>query len=203
MPDADTEGVTPARHQLFLVRHGETAWSRAGQHTGRTDIPLLDEGREEARSLAPVLARYYFSLVLSSPLSRATETCELAGLGGRAQGTDDLLEWDYGAYEGRTTDEIRSERPGWSLWVDGVPKGETVGAVGRRVDRVIEAARAAGGATVCFAHGHVLRVLAARWVGLPPVGGRFLALEPGALSVLGWEREVPVLERWNEPSPPH
>jgi probable phosphoglycerate mutase len=186
---------------MFLVRHGATAWSRSGQHTGRTDVALLDDGRAEARSLAPVLAGHEFSLVLTSPLSRARETCALAGLGDRAEVMNDLIEWDYGEYEGLTTDEIRLGRPGWSLWVDGVPGGETVGEVGRRVDRVIETARAAGGDVICFAHGHVLRVLAARWVGLPPVGGRLLALEAAALSVLGWEREVPVLARWNEPSP--
>jgi broad specificity phosphatase PhoE len=183
------------------VRHGATAWSRSGQHTGLTDIPLLDDGRAEARALAPVLAAHRFSLVLTSPLSRAAETCALAGLGDRAEVTDDLLEWDYGDYEGRTTDEIRLERPGWDLWVDGAPGGETVGAVGRRADRVIEAARGTDGDTICFAHGHVLRVLAARWVGLPPVGGRVLVLEAAALSVLGWEREVPVLARWNETHP--
>jgi broad specificity phosphatase PhoE len=186
---------------MFLVRHGATAWSQSGQHTGRTDIPLLDEGRQEARSLAPVLSGHQFALVLTSPLSRALETCTLAGLGGRAEVTEDLLEWDYGDYEGRATEDIRVERPGWSLWVDGAVGGETVGAVGRRADRVIERARAADGDTICFAHGHVLRVLAARWLGLPPVGGRMLALDAAALSVLGWEREVPVLVRWNEPSP--
>lgn len=201
MPDSGTQGGTPSRHNLFLVRHGATAWSRSGQHTGRTDVPLLDEGREEARSLAPILARQQFSLVLTSPLARARETCALAGLGERAAVAADLLEWDYGDYDGLTTEQIRLEHPGWDLWVDGVPGGETVGEVGRRVDRVIETARDDTGDTICFAHGHVLRVLAARWVGLPPVGGRFLVLEAAALSVLGWEREVPVLVRWNEPSP--
>jgi broad specificity phosphatase PhoE len=195
------EGQTPAGHDLFLVRHGATAWSRAGRHTGRTDVPLLEEGRDPTQALATVLAAPRFSLVLTSPLLRAKETCALAGLGDRAQVTDDLVEWDYGDYEGLTTDEIRLERPGWTLWADGVPGGETVGAVGRRADRVIEAARAAAGDTICFAHGHVLRALAARWAGLPPVGGRFLALDAAALSVLGWEREVPVLVRWNEPGP--
>jgi len=199
--DPQPEVATPPRHELFLVRHGQTAWSRAGRHTGRTDVPLEEEGREEARSLAPLLAAHPFSLVLTSPLARAEETCDLAGFQDRAQPTADLLEWDYGDYEGRTTDEIRLERPGWSLWVDGVPGGETVGEVGRRADRVIEAARAAAGDAICFAHGHVLRVLAARWVGLPPVGGQLLVLDVGALSVLGWEREVPVLQRWNEPGP--
>ena len=144
MPEGP-EGETPAGHDLFLVRHGATAWSRAGRHTGRTDVPLLEEGRDQARALAPVLAAHRFSLVLTSPLLRAKETCALAGLGDRAQVTDDLVEWDYGDYEGLTTDEIRLERPGWTLWADGVPGGETVGAVGRRADRVIEAARAAAG----------------------------------------------------------
>jgi broad specificity phosphatase PhoE len=183
---------------MFLVRHGQTAWSRSGQHTGRTDVALLPEGRLEAAALAPHLAEHTFALVLSSPLSRAAETCVLAGLGDRAVLTDDLLEWDYGEYEGLTTDQIREEQPGWTLFADGVPGGETAGEVGRRVDRVIEAAGQFDGDTVCFAHGHVLRVLAARWLGLPPVAGRLLALEPAALSVLGWEREVPVLVRWNE-----
>jgi len=203
VPDADTADQTSSRHNLFLVRHGATAWNRAGQHTGRTDVPLLDAGREEARSLAPVLARHQFSLVLTSPLSRAEETCALAGLGERAEVVGDLMEWDYGDYEGKTTADIRLDRPGWSLWADGVPGGETIGEVGRRADRVIERALATVGDTICFAHGHVLRVLAARWVGLPPVGGRFLYLDAAALSVLGWEREVPVLVRWNEPSPRH
>jgi broad specificity phosphatase PhoE len=201
VPGAGTSHRTPTRHDLFLVRHGATAWSQSGQHTGRTDVPLLEEGREEARSLAPALERHRFARVLTSPLLRATETCALAGLSDRAEVTEDLVEWDYGEYEGRTTEEIREGRPGWDLWVDGVPGGETVGEVGRRVDRVIEVARATDGDTICFAHGHVLRVLGARWVGLPPVGGRFLSLEPAALSALGWEREVPVLVRWNEPSP--
>jgi len=200
-PEAGPGDPTAPRHNLFLVRHGATAWSRSGQHTGLTDVPLLDEGREEARSLAPLLDRLSFALVLTSPLLRAQVTCALAGVGDRAEVNEDIFEWDYGVFVVRTTEEIRLERPGWSLWVDGVPGGETVGAVGRRVDRVIELARRQEGDTICFAHGHVLRVLAARWVGLPPVGGRFLALEPAALSALGWEREVPVLVRWNAPSP--
>ncbi len=191
----------PDQAKLVVVRHGETEWSETGRHTGRTDVPLLPEGRDQAKRLGAALAAMSFSLVLTSPLSRAADTCALAGFGDRAEATDDLLEWDYGDFEGRTTTEIRQEWPGWSLWTDGVPGGETAASVGRRADRVIERARAEDGETLCFAHGHVLRVLAARWVGLPPVGARLLAFGPGSLGVLGWEREVPVIERWNEPSP--
>ena len=185
----------------MVVRHGQTEWSENGRHTGRTDVALQERGREQARALAGPLGAVGFSLVLTSPLSRASETCALAGFADRAEPTDDLLEWDYGDFEGRTTSEIREERPGWTLWADGVPGGETAADVGRRADRVIERARAAGGDTLCFAHGHVLRVLASRWIGLPPMGGRMLVLDACALGVLGWEREVPVIERWNEPSP--
>ncbi|MGH9046528.1 MAG: histidine phosphatase family protein [Acidimicrobiales bacterium] len=192
---------TPYQAKLVVVRHGETEWSESGRHTGRTDVPLLEAGREQARGLAPVLQAMGFGLVLTSPLSRAADTCALAGFAERAEPTDDLLEWDYGAYEGRTTQDIREERPDWSLWGDGVPGGERAAEVGRRVDRVIERARAEEADTLCFAHGHVLRVLASRWVGLPPVGGRFLALDASSLGMLGWEREIPVIERWNEPSP--
>jgi probable phosphoglycerate mutase len=147
------------------------------------------------------LAGRPFALVLVSPLARARETAELAGYGPAARITPDLAEWDYGDYEGRTTEEIRAERPGWTLFTDGVPGGETAADVGRRADRVIDAARGAAGDTLCVAHGHLLRVLAARWLGLPPAGARMLALEPGSLSVLGYEREAPVLTRWNEPPP--
>ena len=186
--------------KLVVVRHGETEWSEEGRHTGRTDVPLDDHGREQARGLAGALATRDFSLVLVSPLSRATETCALAGFADRAVPTEDLLEWDYGDYDGRTTDDIRGERPGWTLWADGVRGAETAASVGRRADRVIERARQETGDTLCFAHGHVLRVLAARWIGLPPMGGRMLALDAGGIGELGWEREVPVIERWNEPS---
>jgi len=189
------------RPQLFVVRHGQTEWSRTGRHTGRTDVALEPEGVAQALGVGRALAGCSFARVLSSPLSRAGATCELAGFGGRAEVTADLVEWDYGDYEGRTTDDIREGAPGWTLWADGVPGGETAAEVGRRVDRVIEAARAAGGDTLCFAHGHVLRVLAARWVGLPPAGGRLLALEAGTVGVLGWERQVPVIDRWNERPP--
>ncbi len=185
-------------HQVVLVRHGQTEWSLSGQHTGTTDIPLTDQGRVQAEALGARLAGWRFERVLSSPLSRALDTCRLAGMGERAEITDDLREWDYGEYEGRRTVDVREERPGWGLWVDGVPGGETVEEVGRRADRVVEAARATSGDVALFAHGHVLRVVAARWIGLPPDHGRLLALSTASISVLGWERETAVLERWNE-----
>jgi broad specificity phosphatase PhoE len=188
-------------HRMFLVRHAQTEWSAGGRHTGRTDVPLLPEGRDDAAALSRGLAGTRFALVLSSPLQRAQASADLAGFGGQLVVDHDLSEWDYGAYEGRTTEEIRAERPGWSVWADGVVDGETVADVGRRADRVIERARSADGETLCFSHGHLLRVLAARWIGLPPVAGRVLALGPGSISVLGWEREVPVIDRWNAAVP--
>jgi probable phosphoglycerate mutase len=183
--------------EIVLVRHGETEWTLSGRHTGRTDIPLTDRGREQARRIGAALRDRRFVLVLSSPLSRALETCRLAGLGDLAELTDDLLEWDYGEYEGLRTADIRQTRPGWTLWADGVPGGETAADVARRVDRVVERARGAGGNVAVFAHGHVLRVLTARWLGLPPEDGRLFAMDPGAVSVLGYEREAPVVRRWN------
>jgi broad specificity phosphatase PhoE len=183
--------------EIILVRHGETEWSRDGKHTGRTDVPLTDVGREQASALAEALRRREFTLVLSSPLSRALETCRLAGFGEIAQLRDDLQEWDYGLNEGRTTAEIREERPGWTLWRDGAPGGETAADVGTRADRVVAELRAAGGDAAVFAHGHVLRVLAARWLGLGPEAGGLFALDTATLSVLGWERERAVLRLWN------
>lgn len=188
---------------LWIVRHGETEWSRAGRHTGRTDVPLVETGAEQAHAVGRWLARLVPepALVLTSPLARAAETCRLAGMGDRAEPCPDLMEWDYGEYEGMTTDEIRAGRPGWTVWSEGVPGGESAADVGRRADRVIERVRSAGGDVVCFSHGHFLRVLSARWVGLPPVGGRLLALRPGAVSTLGWERETPVVSLWNAVAP--
>jgi probable phosphoglycerate mutase len=186
---------------VVVVRHGPTEWSAEGRHTGRTDVPLSDDGRREALRLAPALADRAFALVLTSPLQRARATCELAGFGAVAEVDEDLREWDYGEYEGRSTAAIRVERPGWSLWTDGVPGGEDITAVGRRADRVIARLRAANGDALVFAHGHVLRVLAARWVGLPPTDGMRLALEPARLSTLGYEREVAVISEWNTPVP--
>lgn len=185
-------------HQVVLVRHGQTEWSLSGQHTGTTDIPLTDEGRRHAEALGGRLEAWSFARVLTSPLARAFDTCRLAGLGDDAQPTDDLREWDYGEYEGRRTVDIREERTGWALWRDGVPGGETVEQVGRRADRVIDVVRSAGGDVALFAHGHVLRVIGARWIGLPPDHGALLALSTASISVLAWERETAVIERWNE-----
>jgi broad specificity phosphatase PhoE len=185
------------RQTVVLVRHGETEWSRDGRHTGRTDIPLTDTGRRQAERLRDALQEWAFSLVLSSPLQRALETCRLAGLGDKVETTDDLLEWDYGEYEGITTAQIRESRPDWYLWRDGCPGGEQAADVGRRVDRVI--ASLGEGDVALFAHGHVLRVLAARWIGLGPGSGALLALGTGTLSVLGYERETRVVTRWNSP----
>lgn len=188
----------PAR--LWLVRHGETEWARLGRHTGRTDIPLTGKGEEQARALQARLAGHTFTLALSSPLSRALETSRLAGFGEQVETTDDLLEWDYGEDEGRTTAEIRLQRPGWTIWRDGPVGGESVEDVATRVDRVIARVReaGAGGNALAFAHGHVLRVLAARWLGLPAEMGHLFALSTATLSILGWEREQPVIERWND-----
>jgi len=187
----------PHRPQIVLVRHGETAWSRSGRHTSRTDLPLTWSGRQRAKRIGAALAGRTFAVVLSSPSLRARETCRLAGLGGRAEVRDDLREWDYGEYEGRTTPDIRRERPGWLLWRDGAPGGEDAAAVAARADRVIGELREAPGDVAVFAHGHVLRVLAARWCGLGPEAGGRLALGTGSLSQLGWEREVPVIATWN------
>jgi broad specificity phosphatase PhoE len=185
--------------EIVLVRHGETEWSRDLRHTGRTDIPLTDTGRERARMLRAALAEWNYLRVDTSPLSRALETCRLAGLGERARVTDALLEWDYGDYEGITTKEIREGRPDWSLWRDGCPGGETAEDVGARVDPLVAELKSAEGDVALFAHGHVLRVLTARWLGLPPQGGRLFALSTATLSVLGYERETAVIRRWNAP----
>jgi broad specificity phosphatase PhoE len=190
--------MTTEAHEIVLVRHGETEWSRAGKHTGRTDIPLTEEGRRQARAVGAVLRDRRFALVLTSPLSRSVETCELAGLGDQSVEDEDLMEWDYGAYEGRTTTEIRAERADWSLWRDGVLEGETVEQVGERVDRVLLKVRGAGGDVALFAHGHLLRALTARWLGLEPSAGRLFALDPATISVLGFERETSVIRLWNE-----
>jgi probable phosphoglycerate mutase len=184
--------------RIWLVRHGATEWARLGRHTGHTDIPLTEAGRLQALTLGPRLAGLAFASVLSSPLSRALDTARLAGFADRVHLDPDLREWDYGADEGRTTPEIRAERPGWTVWTDGVRDGEAIEAVGARVDRVIERARALDGDTLCFAHGHVLRVLTARWLGLAPSAGAFFALGTATISILGWERETPVISRWND-----
>jgi broad specificity phosphatase PhoE len=185
---------------VYLVRHGETEWSASGRHTSTTDVPLTEAGRAAAGRLRPMFADADLALVLTSPRSRARETAELAGLGDRAEVDADLAEFAYGEYEGRTTPDIRQERPGWNLWVDGAPGGETAGEVGRRADRVIERVLAVEGDAALFAHGHFLRVLGARWIEQgPELGGR-LALSTGAVCRLGYERETRVIWTWNDTS---
>lgn len=187
-----------ARNRLVLARHGETEWSRAWKHTSYTDVPLTENGRRKATALVAELSRFDFALVLSSPLLRARETCRIAGLEGRAEIDPDLVEWNYGSYEGLTTAEIRESVPGWTVFSHPSPGGETPDAVATRVDRVIARTREAGGDVALFAHGHVLRVLTARWLGLDPRLARHFALRTGTVSVLGWERDIPALELWNQ-----
>jgi len=188
----------PLANRLWLIRHGETEWSRSGAHTGRTDIPLTPTGEARAAAIGRYLHGMKFALVLVSPLQRARETCRLAGYAEVAELEPDLMEWSYGAYEGRTSAEIRREVPGWNIWVNGVAGGETVEQVGARARRVIERASAAAGDAALFAHGHVLRILTACWLGLEPAAGRLFALDTACLSVLGYEREIRVIQRWNE-----
>jgi probable phosphoglycerate mutase len=184
--------------RAVLVRHAETEWTLSGRHTGRTDLPLTERGREAARQLARRLSGLDFALVLVSPARRARETCELCGLGHRAQPREDLREWDYGDYEGLTSAQIEARRPGWSLWRDGCPGGEDAGAVGARADRVIAELQAADGPVAVFSHGHALRVLGARWIERPPRDGAHLGLETGSISRLASEHGTPILASWNE-----
>ena len=188
----------PVERQLWLARHGETEWSRLGRHTGRTDMPLTDVGREQAGRLAAALAGRRYGLVLTSPLSRAADTARLAGFGDTLEIDDDLAEWDYGDLEGMRTVEIRERYAGWTIWQGPWPGGESIEDVAARADRVIERARASDGDVLVFAHGHLLRVLAARWLGLPPASGGMFSLATATVSVLGWERGAPVVDRWNE-----
>ncbi|MGD9694121.1 MAG: histidine phosphatase family protein [Thermoleophilia bacterium] len=182
--------------EAWLVRHGETEWSRSGRHTGRTDVPLTEAGEAAARAVRDRLAGERFDLVLVSPALRARRTCEIAGFGDVAVVDPDAWEWDYGDYEGRTTADIRRAEPGWSVWTDPMPGGESLDAVAARADRVVARARAAG-RTLVVSHGHLLRILAARWLGMPPAAGAHLVLGTATLSTLGWERETPALLRWN------
>jgi broad specificity phosphatase PhoE len=186
--------------QLWLVRHGETEWSLSGAHTSRTDIPLTAHGRKRAEELRDFLKGTKFDAVFESPMQRARETCAIAGFGDVAVVENGLKEWDYGVYEGKTTKEIQAEIPGWSVWKNEIVGGETAEHVGERADGVIAKALAAasdGGKVALFAHAHILRILAARWVGLPATGGSLFALGTGSVSVLGWERETRVITRWN------
>jgi broad specificity phosphatase PhoE len=192
--------MTARHHEVWLFRHGETEWSLRGQHTGRTDLPLTAVGRRQAEALGRRLSARPFALVLSSPLGRALETCRLAGYGDVAELNPDLMEWDYGDYEGRRAVDIQKERPGWSLWQDGAPGGETIDQVAARARRIIEAAKSAEGDVALFAHGHVLRVLTACWLGLAPDAGRLFALGTAAVSVLGHERETAAIIKWNQDS---
>jgi broad specificity phosphatase PhoE len=188
---------TEQLRELWLIRHGETEWTISGAHTGRTDIPLTARGKQRAHAIAEYLKGRQFSLVLTSPLGRAQETCRIAGFGNEAVIDPDLCEWDYGAYEGLTTAQIRAEQPGWVLWEDGVRGGETIEQVAERARRVIDRSIAAGGSVALFAHGHFLRILAACWVDLPPREARVLALGTGSVSTLGFERDTKVVLRWN------
>jgi broad specificity phosphatase PhoE len=185
--------------EVVLARHGETEWSRDLRHTGRTDLPLLESGRREAERLGAELRGRRFELVLTSPLQRAMDTCRLAGLGDEAQITDVLLEWDYGEYEGITTKQIRETRPGWFLWRDGCPGGETAADVAARVHPLVERLAGLEGDAALFSHGHVLRVLTARWLRLEPEAGALFTLGTGTLSILGFERETRAIRRWNAP----
>jgi probable phosphoglycerate mutase len=184
-------------HDLWIVRHGETEWSRSGRHTGRTDVPLTDDGIEQATALGARLGGHDFATVLSSPLRRAWETCRLAGFCDVARRSEDLLEWDYGAYEGRTRSEIRAEVPGWTIWTAGVPRGETIEEVAARARRAIDAALAGTGDALLFSHGHLLRILAAGWLGLPARDGRLLMLSTASIGILGHEHGARVLRSWN------
>ncbi|MGW1884341.1 histidine phosphatase family protein [Streptomyces sp. NPDC001970] len=189
--------------RIFLARHGQTEWSLLGRHTGRTDIPLLDEGRRGAKLLGERLHKAPWSglpdaVIRTSPLVRAYETCELAGFADRAQPWDTLMEWDYGAYEGLTQDEIQAIEPGWMIWRDGVRDGETLEQLSARADGIIEWARSADRDVLLFAHGHILRVLGARWIGEDVSFAARIKLDPTSLSALGWAYGAPALERWND-----
>lgn len=183
--------------EIWLIRHGETAWSLSGQHTGRKDIPLTPKGESDAMAVGRLLSGRQFSLVLTSPLQRAKRTCELAGFGKYAETDERLCEWDYGEYEGLTSAQIQAQRPGWTVFRDGVEGGETLAAVAERARAVIARAMAAEGDVALFAHGHILRVLAACWLGLPPMVAESFALGAAGVSVLGFEHETRVLLRWN------
>jgi broad specificity phosphatase PhoE len=193
--------MTTSSPQLFLLRHGETEWSLSGAHTGRTDLPLTERGQQRAKAIGTYLNVRPFAAVLTSPMLRARETCRLAGYSDSAKIDENLREWDYGDYEGRSTPDIRKDRPGWNLWEDGVPNGESVEQVADRARRVINRAlfeaKNAGGDCALFAHGHILRILTACWLTLPPNAGRLFALDTATVSILGWERDTRAIRLWN------
>ena len=190
--------MQPPTQQIVLARHGETAWSKSGQHTGRTAIELTEEGRVRARAIGRHLSGRTFDLVLTSPMGRARETCELAGLGAAALVDDNLLEWDYGVYEGLTTADIRATKdPHWSVWLSPVTGGESLEQVYARALQIVLRVQSSPGDVAIFAHGHILRILAAAWIGLSPLTGRFLALDTATVSVLGYERQTRVIREWN------
>lgn len=189
--------MSELRHELWLARHGETEWSAAKRHTGRTDIPLTPTGERQAAALGRSLACRRFASVLCSPLRRARETCRLAGYGEMASLSEDLMEWDYGIYEGKTTQEIRQEQSDWSIWTMSVPQGETIEQVSCRAQRVIQQASTVDGPVAIFAHAHILRILTACWLDLPPEAGRLFVLGTASVSILGYERETRVISRWN------
>lgn len=186
-----------SKPEILLARHGETEWSRDMRHTGRTDVPLTDKGREQARALAPKLAGRELSRVLTSPLARARETCELAGLGDRAEQRPELVELDYGDAEGLTTVQIRERDPGWTVWTHPTPGAETFDRVEARLRPLIDELSRTDGDVAIFAHGHILRILSALWIGMPPQGGSRLVLATGRLCTLGWERETQAIRAWN------
>lgn len=194
--------MNPALPRIYLVRHGETAWTITAQHTGRTDLPLTDRGQQQARSLSSSLATLHIDRIISSPLQRAHCTAELAMPHSHIMTDDDLMEWDYGVYEGRSTKDIELEHPGWRLYIDGSPGGETLLAVADRADRVIRRIRETGGNVMLFGHSEILRIFAILWIGLKPVEGRRLLLSTGSLSILGYDHDLtePVIHQWNAPN---
>ena len=193
--------MSAVQRQLWLLRHGATEWALNGRHTGNTDLPLLPEGEQEARSLAPVLSQHPFAAVFSSPLQRARRTCELSGLGDRMQIMEEILEWNYGDYEGITTPQIHETVPGWTVWTHGCPKGENASDVQERCERAISIALAApgDGDVALFAHGHILRAITGTWLGLGAAGGHLFKLNTACVSILGWERGNRAVDRWNAP----
>ena len=197
-PNSTTALLKGERHgqQLWLIRHGETTWSRTGQHTGRADIPLLPKGEAQAAALAPLVGSHRFEIVLTSPLQRAQQTAKLVGFS-HAILDSDLAEWDYGAYEGKTLKEIRQQANGWTIWTGAVPGGETIGEVATRARRVLARIRSETGDAVVIGHGHMLRVLATCWLDLSPIEAQHLALSTASINILGFENEIPVILEWN------